>query len=97
MYDSSLEGLIINVLYLLLFFFIAVVFMVLYATERKMLARRIFSYSYIILGLIGAAFLARGAPFLIMAVLFEIIYVVMIALGIYMFRWEPKQKISLTN
>lgn len=98
MLDSTLEWLLANMFYLVLFFLIAVVFFVLYVTGRWMLARRIFSYSYIFLGLIGAVFtvlsLTEGID---MFVPFLFTYVVLIAIGIYVLRWNPKQKISLTN
>lgn len=96
---TSLIGFaILNILYLILFFLIAVIYMVLNATDRKMLARRVFALPYIILGLLGVIFsteIGTVSNVMSLAVPFVIVYILMVIIGIYALLWKPKEKISM--
>jgi len=98
MVTSPMGFLILNILYIILFFLIAVIYMVLNAKERKKLARRVFALPYIILGLLGAIFFTVAGSvsnMLGLAVPFAVVYILLVIIGIYMLLWKPKEKISM--
>lgn len=90
---ASMIGFIIfNLLFLVLFFFIAILYVIFNTSGRNVLARKVLSIPYIILGILGAIFFAETAAvsnLVDMAVPFVILYIVMIMIGIYVFRWKP--------
>ncbi|PYB67525.1 hypothetical protein DMB44_08895 [Thermoplasma sp. Kam2015] len=89
-----------DVLFLMLFMIIAIVYLVLNSTGSEMTARRIFSYSYIVLGLLGLTLNAIMLPFIsyffifyvyMTVPVFMIIYAVMIYLGFRVLRHSQKK------
>ncbi|MDS0257525.1 hypothetical protein ApAK_07585 [Thermoplasmatales archaeon AK] len=100
MVASPMGFLFLNILYLVLFLVDAIIFMVLSATERRQLARRILGFPYVVLGLLGAIFfiaVASVSSILALAVPFALAYIIFAMVGVYVLLWKPKEKIPLVN
>ena len=95
MYDPLFTLILLNIIYLMIFIPFLIAFVIFNSTGKKLLAKKLIAYPFIILSLLGMVLNLISLAEL--AVPFVILYIFLLWMGIYMFRWDPKEKISLNN